>query len=271
MVIKKAFIKINKKELGAAATRYGILMILLLLWEFAVRADKIDPFYTSYPSEILSDLWQFIISGELAMHAAITIEEALLGLFYGTLLGVGCGVLFSQISFLGNVISPIITAAAGIPQLTISPLYILWFGFGLKSKVILAGMMVFFGVFGSTFNAIKNLDQKLIEASTILGASSFDTLRLVVIPTCMPWIISAIRSGVGSCMVGAIMGEYMGASGGFGWMISFAASYFEIKRVLSCILVLLIFNRILNWILNRLEKRLLLWRPETKLSIKTAE
>lgn len=262
---------INKKELGAAAIRYGILLVLLLIWEAGARTGKIDPFYTSYPSEILSDLWQFTVSGDLAMHAAITIEEALWGLFYGTVLGVGCGVLFSQVKFLGDVISPFITAMAGIPQLTLSPLYILWFGFGLKSKVILAGMMVFFGVFGSTFNAIKNLDQRLIEASTLLGAGSVETLWLVVIPTCMPWIISAIRSGVGSCMVGAIMGEYMGASGGFGWMISFAASYFEIKRVLSCILVLLVFNRVLNWILNRLEKRLLLWRPETNLSMKTAE
>ena len=262
---------LHKKELGASATRYAILFLLLFAWETAAHAGRIDPFYTSYPSEILSDLWQFAASGELAMHAAITIEEALWGLFYGTVFGVGCGVLFSQIRFLGNVISPIITAMAGIPQLTLSPLYILWFGFGLKSKVILAGMMVFFGVFGSTFNAIKNLDQRWIEASLLLGASPFQTLWLVVIPTCMPWIISAVRSGVGSCMVGAIMGEYLGASGGFGWMISFAASYFEIKRVLSCILVLLVFNRVLNWILNRLEKRLLLWRPETKLSIKTTE
>lgn len=267
----KAKSKFNKNEFGATLLRYGILTTLLLIWEFGARSGKIDPFYTSYPSEILADLWQFMISGELAMHAAITIEEALWGLFYGTVLGVGCGVLFSQIKFLGNVISPIITAMAGIPQLTLSPLYILWFGFGLKSKVILAGMMVFFGVFGSTYNAIKNLDQRLIEASILLGANAYDTLWLVVIPTCMPWIISAIRSGVGSCMVGAIMGEYMGASGGFGWMISFAASYFEIKRVLSCILVLLIFNRTLNWILNRLEKRLLLWRPETNLSLKTTE
>lgn len=264
-------IKINKKEIGAVAVRYGILLVLLLIWEFAVRAGKINPFYTSYPSEILSDLWQFIVSGELAHHASITIEEALWGLFYGTVLGVGCGVLFSQVRFLGNVITPFITAMAGIPQLTLSPLYILWFGFGLKSKVILAGMMVFFGVFGSTYNAIKNLDQRWIEASSLLGASSFDTLRLVVIPACMPWIISAIRSGVGSCMVGAIMGEYMGASGGFGWMISFAASYFEIKRVLSCILVLLVFNRVLNWVLSHLEKRLLHWRTETNLSLKTAE
>lgn len=263
--------KFDKQKTAAATTRYAILFVLLGIWEYCARVGIVDPFYLSYPTEIILDLWDFAISGDLVHHGLITIEEALWGLFYGTVFGVGCGVLFSQVKFLGNVISPFITAMAGIPQLTLSPLYILWFGFGLKSKVILAGMMVFFGVFGSTFNAIKNLDQRWIEASHLLGAGSFDTLRLVVIPACMPWIISAIRSGVGSCMVGAIMGEYMGASGGFGWMISFAASYFEIKRVLACILVLLVFNRILNWVLDRLEKRLLHWRAETSLSLKTAE
>ncbi|MCD4835882.1 ABC transporter permease [Merdimmobilis hominis] len=253
-----------------AGVRYAIIFALLALWEYNTRIGVLNPFYTSYPSAILADLYEFTMSGELAHHASITIGEALSGLFFGTAFGVGFGVLFSQIKFLGSVITPILTAIAGIPQLTLSPLYILWFGFGFKSKVILAGMMVFFGVFGSTYNAIKNLDQRWIEASSLLGANAFQTLTLVVIPACAPWIISSIRSGIGSCMVGAIMGEYIGASGGFGWMISFAASYFDLDRVLACVLILLVFNRTLNWVLDRLEGRILHWRTESNLSLKTA-
>src|SRR5690606_27427138 len=108
----------------------------------------------------------------------------------------------------GKIIIPIISAIAGIPQLTLAPIYILWFGFGLISKVFLSGLMVFFGVFFSTYNAIKNLDQKWIEASYLLGATSRETLRYVVIPASMPWIISGIRRGVSSSLVGAIIGEY---------------------------------------------------------------
>ena len=265
---------IKKRKLQQAAIsaglRYLIIFGLLALWEYNTRIGVLDPFYTSSPSGILKDLYEFTMSGDLAHHASITIKEALLGLLFGTVFGVGLGVLFSQVRMLGEVVSPIITALAGIPQLTLSPLYILWFGFGLKSKVILAGLMVFFGVFGSTFNAIKNLDQRWIEASSLLGANAFQTLILVVIPAASPWILSSIRSGIGSCMVGAIMGEYIGASGGFGWMISFAASYFDLDRVLSCVLILLLFNRTLNWVLNRLERRLLHWRPETSLSLRKA-
>ncbi|MEA4920157.1 MAG: ABC transporter permease [Clostridiaceae bacterium] len=262
---------IRRRNASISFIRCLLVLTFLGFWEVYARSGAYNTFYTSYPSEILRDLYEFLVSGELAHHALITIREALLGLFIGASVGVGLGVLFSQFSFLGRIITPIITALSGIPQLTLSPLYILWFGFGLKSKVILAALMVFFGVFGATYNAIKNLDQRWIEAAYLLGAGSLDTLIRVVIPASTPWILSGIRSGIGACMVGAIMGEYMGASGGFGWMISFAASYFNLKRVLSCILLLLLFNLTLNWVLNRLEGRLLNWRQETKLSLQSVE
>lgn len=269
MSSKKA--KGKRKRVYETIVRYLIVFGFIIIWEYNARSGIWDVFYTSSPSGIIADLYEFAASGELAHHSMITIKEALAGLAIGTSLGVGLGVLFSQISFLGNVITPIISAIAGVPQLTLSPLYILWFGFGFKSKVVLAALMVFFGVFGSTFNAIKNLDQHWIEASSLLGANAFQTLTMVVIPACTPWILSSIRSGIGSCMVGAIMGEFIGSSGGFGWMISFAASYFDLDRVLSCVLILLVFNRVLNCVLDRLEGRLLHWRKETNLSLKTAE
>lgn len=268
---KKITNKKRKQNASILACRILLIIGFLLAWEYYARLGVYETFHTSYPSEIILDLYEFMISGDLSYHALITIKEALLGLLYGTFFGVGLGVLFSQFNFWGRVITPIISAVAGIPQLTLSPLYILWFGFGLTSKVILASLMVFFSVFGVTYNAIKNLDQRWIEAANLLGANSIQTLIKVVIPASTPWILSGIRSGIGACMVGAIMGEFMGASGGFGWMITFAASYFNIKRVLACILVLLIFNLALNWVLNRLERHLLHWRQETRLSLKTVE
>ena len=266
---KKKKTKKLKQNVIISMLRFALVLGLLFIWEKYARSGNHETFNTSYPTEILRDLYQFFISGELAHHALITIKEALLGLLYGSFIGVFLGVIFSQFNLLGRVISPIISAIAGIPQLTLSPLYILWFGFGLTSKVILASLMVFFGVFAATYNSIKNLDQRWIEAANLLGANALQTLVKVVIPASTPWIISGIRGGIGACMVGAIMGEFMGASGGFGWMITFAASYFNIKRVLACILVLLMFNLILNWVLNRLEGYLLHWKQETRLSLKT--
>ena len=267
----KKHIKREKGSLKAALVRWALIAAFLALWQYNASTGVWDVFYTSSPYGIVTDLYEFAVSGELYHHSMITIKEALSGLLIGSALGIFAGVLFSQVRFIGRVLSPIITAVSGIPQLTLSPLYILWFGFGFKSKMVLASMMVFFGVFGSTFNAIKDLDQHWIEASSLLGAGPLQTLWHVVLPTCMPWILSGIRSGIGSCMVGAIMGEYIGASGGFGWMISFAASYFDLDRVLACVLILMVFNRLLNRLLDRLEGRLLYWRKEAKLSLKTAE
>jgi NitT/TauT family transport system permease protein len=164
--------------------------------------------------------------------------------------------------------TPIITAISGIPQLTLAPVYVLWFGLGLTSKIFLAGLMVFFNVFFSTYNAIKNIDRRLIESANLLGASNIRTLRTVVIPACMPWILSGIRGGVGSALVGAIIGEYIGSSGGFGWMITYSTSFFNIKRVMSCILILLLVGIILNKLLDFAESKMLIWKTDTTLSMK---
>jgi NitT/TauT family transport system permease protein len=255
--------KIQRKTL---IIRTILIVGLLCLWEIAARKEWYNPFFTSYPTEILLDLTLFVKSGDLAYHMIITMREAFLGLLYGTVIGILLGVLFGQFVTLGKIFTPILTAINGIPQLTLAPVYVLWFGLGLTSKVFLAGLMVFFCVFFSTYNAIRNMEQKLIESAHILGANSIQTLWHVVLPYCMPWILSGIRSGVGACMVGAIIGEYMGASGGFGWMVTYATSFFMIRRVMSCILILLIVGLLLNWGLDFLERKVLKWKVDTRLS-----
>jgi ABC-type proline/glycine betaine transport system permease subunit len=114
-------------------------------------------------------------------------------------------------------------------------------------------------------------EKKLIETATLLGANKIQILWNIVIPTSMPWIISGIRIGASVCMVGAIVGEYMGASGGLGWMVTYASSFFQIKRVMSCISVLLMIGLLLNTILERIERYLLRWRSEIKLSINSGK
>ena len=257
----------NKKYSGIFILRVVLVLTALLLWEYVARKGYINVFYTSYPSEIIKDLIEFYTSGDLERHTKITLQEALLGLFYGSIVGILLAVIFSQFKKLGKLIIPILSAINCIPQLALAPVYVLWFGLGLSSKVFLAAFMVFFCVFFSTYNAIKNIEQSLVESSSLLGANSLQTLFYVVLPACMPWILSGIRGGVGACMIGAIIGEYMGASGGFGWMVTYAASYFNVKRVMSCIFILLLVGLFLNWLLDRVENLLLKWRVESDLSI----
>lgn len=266
--VEKMKRKDKNEKIFIKVVRTVIVFAFLLVWEFCARKKLYNPFFTSYPSEILKDMVEFYKSGALAKHTAITLTEAFLGLLYGTIIGIVTAIIFGYFSTLGKIITPIITAISGIPQLTLAPVYVLWFGLGLSSKIFLAALMVFFNVFFSTYNAIKNIDKKLIESANLLGASNIRTLRTVVIPTCMPWILSGVRSGVGSALIGAIIGEYIGASGGFGWMITYSTSYFNIKRVMSCILILLLVGIVLNKILDFAESKILIWKTETTLSMK---
>lgn len=257
----------SRQEPKIFITRTLLIAVFVVCWEFFAKGNIEIAFYTSYPSAILLDMLAFSEDGELFRHIGITLQEAYLGLLYGSLLGIFVGVLLSQFTTLGKIIVPIISAIQGIPQLTLAPLYILWFGIGLKSKVFLSALMVFFNVFASTYHGIKNIDQKLIESASLLGASNKQILWHIVIPTSMPWIISGIRVGVSICMVGAIIGEYIGASGGLGWTITYASSFFQIERVMACITILLIIGLISSGLMESLERFVLKWRHETKLTI----
>lgn len=259
--------KQNFNKIFVLPMRIFLIIILLFIWEIIAKNNPQISFYTSFPSEIFKDLVLFFKEGEAWSHVFTTAKEAYLGLFYGTIIGILLGVIFSQFEILGKIFTPIISVLQGIPQLTLAPLYILWFGLGLTSKVVLSTLMVFFNVFFATYNSIKNIDQKLIESATLLGATKTQILWNIVIPSSMPWIMSGVRMGSSVCMVGAIIGEYIGASKGLGWMVTYASSFFQIKRVMSCIVILMIIGLIVTSIMEHIERYLLRWRADFNLNI----
>jgi len=272
--MKKKKGKIEKmKKIDKEKKRYFIIVLIrslliifgLLLWEYKATNGSYNPVFTSYPSAIFKDLIVFFSSGELAKHASITLTEVFWGLFLGSLIGITFAIIFGYFSFIGEVLTPIISGFSCIPQLALAPVYVLWFGLGLTSKIFLAGLMVFFNVFSATYGAIKSMDKGILESANLLGAGHFQTLRTVVIPSCMPWILSGIRGGVSAALVGAIIGEYIGSKGGFGWMITYSTSYFNISRVMSCIVILLFVGLGLNKVLDIMEQKLLVWRTVTSL------
>ncbi|WP_242950998.1 ABC transporter permease [Acetoanaerobium noterae] len=257
--------KEKKRYFSVVAIRSVFIIAGIFLWEYSASSGSYNPIFTSYPSQILKDLIVFFTSGELYKHASITLTEVFWGLFFGSAIGILLAIVFGYFSFIGEIITPIISAISCIPQLALAPVYVLWFGLGLTSKIFLAGLMVFFNVFSATYGAIKSMDKGILESANLLGASHFQTLRTVVIPSCMPWILSGLRGGVSAALVGAIIGEYIGSKGGFGWMITYSTSYFNISRVMSCIVILLFVGLGLNKILDIMEQKLLVWRTVTSL------
>lgn len=246
--------------------RIMVVALFIAGWELLVRYNMIDAFYVSQPSQIFDDLLQLFVTGEIYSHLTLTLQEAFLGLILGTTIGIVVGFILGKIELLAKVFEPIITALYGVPKLALAPIFILWFGLGIESKVFLSLLLVFYLVFFNTYGGIRNVDPNLIGAVRLMGASDHQILRKVVLPSCVPWILAGVRAGLGASLLGALVGEYIGASAGLGWMIQYATGTYQIDRVMSCIMILLVTGLLLNTGLKVLEKHLLKWRPIADLS-----
>nr|WP_321256854.1 ABC transporter permease [uncultured Pseudodesulfovibrio sp.] len=239
----------------------SIVSVLLLSWEIAAQQKIINTFYASQPTAIASDFIHFVGSGEILPHLLTTLQEAVFGLFFGTIAGIICGVSLGKTKRLADLFEPIITALYGIPKLALAPIFILWFGLGIESKIFLSALLVFYLVFFSTYSGIRNINPDIIATVKLMGANRRQIFFKVTLPSSIPWILTGVRGGIGASLLGAIVGEYMGASAGLGWMVQYATTTYQVDRVMSCILTLLLIGLAFNNGLKLIEKRLLRWHP----------
>lgn len=251
-------------------SRVQIVRILLVVlffgsWEAGARFGLLDPIFFGMPSAIFRDLFDLVISGEVFYHSWVTLQEALIGFFFGAVLGIGLAFALEASPFWAKVFDPFIFLFYGIPRIALAPLFILWFGLGIASKVVFAFVLVFFLVFFNTFAGLKGVDQDMVNAVKVMGASRRQLLLKVIFPAISPWVLAGLKSGVGMSLLGAIVGEYVGGTAGLGWMINAAAGLFETTRVFSTLIALGVLVVLINEVLNRLERHLLRWRQQTNI------
>ena len=241
--------------------RLLLILAVLAIWELLAQFKIIDTFFFGQPSAIAIDMKEAFATGDILPHIKITLEEALAGLLIGTVTGVLSAFILGKLDVTARVLDPIIMAFYGIPKLALGPIFILWFGLGMQSKIFLAALMVFFLVFFNAYAGFKNVDQALIDAVRLMGASNRQITFKVVLPSSVPWLMAGIKAGLGAALLGAVVGEYIGASAGLGWMVEFAGGMYDIARVFTCIIVLMLLMAALNAALGLIERRLLKWRP----------
>jgi NitT/TauT family transport system permease protein len=250
--------------------RVQLVRLLLIiaffgLWELGSRAGWLDPIFFGRPSAIFLDFAKMVINGEVFLHAWVTLEEALIGFGLGAVLGMLLAFALAASPFWAQVLDPVIFLLYGIPRIALAPLFILWFGLGIASKVVFAFVLVLFLVFFNTFAGLKGVDRDMVNAVRVMGASRGQLLLKVIFPAISPWVMAGLKSGVGMSLLGAIVGEYVGGNAGLGWMINSAAGLFETTRVFSALLALGLLVLGVNQVLNWIEGRLLKWRPQNKL------
>lgn len=230
--------------------------LFLLLWQLASDAGYLDPFFFSSPLLVLGELQEMLGSGQLARHVPVTLREAALGLLFGGVLGGALGLWLGCRENGGQGLMAVLSALNGVPKLALGPLFILWFGIGLKSKAILSALMVFFVFVMNLYSGARAVNRDWIAAAVQLGASRSQIICRVICPACVPWLLAGLRTGIGLAMSGAVVGEYLGAGRGLGWMISNAGERYNVEQVLCCVLVIAAVIAVLEAVLRIAESLL---------------
>jgi NitT/TauT family transport system permease protein len=234
--------------------------LFLGVWQVLATRRLIDPFFVSRPSDIARRVWTWAASGFIWPHLAVTLEEAVLAFVAGTALGIAAGFVLARLPRASDVFSPYIRVLNALPRVVLAPLFLLWFGLGIWSKVALGVTLVFFVVFFNTYQGVRDVARVLVDNARVLGASEADLIRHVFGPSALTWIFSSLQTSIGFAIVGAVVGEYLGASRGIGYVISQAEGTFDTTGVFAGLAVLSVFVVIVGEAVARLERRLLAWK-----------
>jgi sulfonate transport system permease protein len=242
------------------AWRLVVAVAVVGLWQGLVATKWLDPFFTSRPSAIAGRIGEWIASGTIWGHLATTVAESLLGLLAGAALGISLGFGLARAPMAAAVCDPFIKMLNAVPRVVLAPLFLLWFGLGIWSKVALAVTLVFFVMFFNTYQGVRDADPVLVDNVRMLGASERQLVRHVLVPSALTWIFSSLQTSLGFAMVGAVVGEYLGATRGLGYVISQAEGTFDTTGVFAGMTVLSIVVVVASAAVTRLERWLLRWK-----------
>ena len=272
------FIKPNPRNL-----RFWQALVLVIFfgaWHLVSRNPQ-TAFFFGEPLKVMLRVWDWFTLGsgslevgfgdytlltlhfpaEIYAHLLVTLTETLLAFGIGTSMGLGAGLWLALSPLTSAIFDPYIKAANSMPRVILAPIFAMWFGLGIWSKVALAVTLVFFIVFFNVYQGVKEVSPTVLANARMLGANPSQLLRTVYLPSATSWVFSSLHTSIGLAFVGAIVGEYLGSARGVGYLILQAEGTFDINTVFAGITVLTAFALVLDAIVGRVEKRLMKWQP----------
>ena len=247
------------------AGRIGLAVLVIGGWQAFTTWGIVDKFFFGQPSGIAQRLVDLIRHGTEfgSFYANIwtTLQEALAGFALGAVTGVIFGVALGQSRYLSDVLGPYIKMVNAIPRIVLGSIFIVAFGIGVLPKILLAAVLVFFIVFFNAFQGVREVDPNILANTRVLGASQMQITRHVIVPSALTWIIASLHSAFGFAIVGALVGEVLGAQSGLGLVIKTAQNNFDPNGVFATMLVISVIVLGAEWLIGKLEHRLLSWRP----------
>jgi NitT/TauT family transport system permease protein len=234
--------------------------LLLAFWEWAARAGWVNPLYVPAPSKIGLALATLFGSGSIWPHIEATFAAALGGLVLGIVVGAALGAAAAMLPIIGELLEPVMILLNAVPRVVLAPLLVIWLGIGLASKVASAFMLVAVLVFFTVFTGIRQVDRKLVERVITLGGGRGALLREVYVPSVTAWVLGNLKVAVGFAFTGAVVGEFVAATKGLGYLLAFAQSTYNAALMLALVLIIMVFVLLIFALSEQIEKRLLKWR-----------
>jgi len=252
----------------------GLLVLLFVFWHVMTVPGLIAPmmfdnesqaaFFFGEPLKMFSRIWVwFVTDADIYQHLAVTLAETLMAFAIGSGLGLAGGLWLALAPMASAILEPYIKAMNAMPRIILAPIFSVWFGLGMGSKVALGVTLVFFIVFFNVYQGVKEVSPVVLANARMLGADQRQLLRHVYLPSATSWVFSSLHTSVGLAFVGAVVGEYLGSSQGVGYLILQAEGSFDINTVMAGIVVLTVFALALDSLVGRIEHRLMKWQPKT--------
>lgn len=235
------------------------LAALLAVWEAAGRADMLNSLYLPSPSRIGSALVELFSDGRIWPHLEATFAAALGGLTLGIVVGIVLGVVAAVVQLIAELFEPVMTVLNAIPRVILAPLFVIWLGIGLASKVALSFILVAVLIFFTVFTGIRQIDRRLVERVVTLGGDRWALVRHVYLPSVAAWVLSNLKIAVGFAFTGSLVGEFVAATRGLGYLLSFAQSTYNAALMFALIFLILMVVLLIFAIAGRLEGYLLRW------------
>ncbi|WP_405884817.1 ABC transporter permease [Streptomyces sp. NBC_01136] len=257
--------QVRKRVALTWAGRIVLAAIVIGGWQAFTTWGIVDKFFFGQPTGIAKRLVELFQHGteQGSYYADIwtTVQEALIGFALGTVSGVIFGIALGQSRFLSEVLGPYIKVVNAIPRIVLGSIFMIAFGIGTLPKVLLAAVLVFFIVFFNAFQGVREVDRNILANAKVLGASQLQIIRHVTVPSALTWIIASLHSAFGFAIVGALVGEVLGAQKGLGLVIKTAQDNFDPDGVFATMVVIAVIVLGAEWLIGKLEHRLLAWRP----------
>ncbi|AUT02094.1 hypothetical protein CLI64_17830 [Nostoc sp. CENA543] len=256
------------KSILQLAIQLTPLAVILLVWEVGTGAFNIpqfiEPALVGKPSAIVLEVWDLLSSGSVFQHIFVTFQEAMTGLVLAMIGGISLGIVLAYSPSGARIALPYVQIFNSLPRIALAPFFIVWFGIGLLSKVLLAALAAFFPIFFTTYQGLQSIERELVAAFQVMGANRWQMLHMVVLPSVLSWVIAGIRTSLGMALVGALVAEYIGSTQGLGYLLMAAQGTLNVDKAWAILVILAFISVLLDWGVRVLEAYVLRWRPNPR-------